>query len=150
MFTLTCGAAMVSCQSDRGTTVARVSGLVVATAVGEIVRSIEDLSAQRGASGQVVVYSAQVLISPDRLFAAAQATGREKLPTALVVGPDQIELFRTYARLALQVGVLKAAFLTEQQAREWVEQAALVHGYRRSRAGQHQSRRAGCQEEYPA
>ena len=147
MLTLTCGAAMVSCRSDRGTTLARVGGLVVESAAGEIIRSIESVSADCGAVGQVVVYSAQVLISPDRLFAAAQATGRDKLPTAIVVGPEQIELFRAYARLALQAGVLKAAFLTEQRALEWVEQAALVEAYRRSRAGLHQSRRAGCREE---
>jgi hypothetical protein len=150
MFTLTYGMAAVSCRSDRGTTLARVGGLVVESAAGEIVRAIEGLSAQCAASGQVVVYSAQVLISPDRLFEAAQASGRAKLPTALVVGPDQIELFRAYSRLALQAGVLKAAFLTEQEAREWLDQAAAVHAYRLARGAQRQSARASSRAEYPA
>jgi hypothetical protein len=149
MFTLTCGAAMVSCQSDRGTTLAHVGGLVVPSSAAEVVRSIEAVSEVSGSSGQVVVYSAQVLIAPDRLFKAAQSSGRDKLPTAVVVRPDQIELFRAYAKLAMAAGVLKAAFLSEQQAREWVDQAVLVEAYRRSRAGRHQSERADLQKAYP-
>ena len=150
MFTLTHGMAAVSCRSDRGTTLARVRGLVVPSSVGQIVRSIEGLSAECGASGQVVIYSAQVLISPDDLFSAAQASGRDKLPTALVVSSEQIDLFRAYARLALRAGVLKAAFLTEQEARVWLDQAAAVHAYRLARGAQRQSARASSPAEYPA
>ena len=133
------GTAKVLCLARGGVTYARVSGLVMGATAGVVISSIAGLSSAEEATGQVVVYDAPVLLAPDSLFAVAKSGGGS-LPTALVVGPDQIDMFRAYSRLAMQAGILKAVFLTETLAFEWVAQAALVHAYQLSHAAPGQSR----------
>lgn len=139
MKTFTRRTASVSYEAVGRIGVAHIGGFVTEAVAGGVIGEIKSLSADACATAQVVIYQAQVLMTPDHLFAAAQGSGRDKLPTALVVDMGQISMFRDYARMCMQAGALKAAFLTVEQAMEWVVQAELVQAYRLSRGLPNQS-----------
>lgn len=82
---------------------------------------------------------AVVAIQADKLLMAAKMAGRlggiMATPTAIVATADQIEMFRDYAELSMQAGVLKAAFTNPADARRWAARQAVIRGQWLQRRG---------------
>lgn len=98
-----------------------------------LARAAEALVARRMAS-QVVQYAdARLLLTPAQMvsnvLAAASTLGPLTVPTALVVHPDQMEHWRTYASLMGQAGVLRGVFSGPQalwRAQAWAAEMAAL------------------------
>lgn len=70
----------------------------------------------------------------------AQRHGVTLAPTALVVSGDQMPMFSEYCRASMAAGVLKAAFLSVDDALRWASrQAAVREHWQRLRAGMQSS-----------
>jgi hypothetical protein len=109
---------------------ARISGVVTPSAAGQIIQDSPAWGGKQQALANVVIYrDSAVAIGADHLLSVAdqvQRFGVRFLPTALVVSPEQLPMFRAYADLASACGVLKAAFLSLDDAQRWAAQQAVV------------------------
>lgn len=111
--------------------IARVRGIVTKEAAGRIIADSGSWCGRLGAPlATVVVYrDATVAIETDDLLMAAGNAYRQGAglaATALVVSPDQAAMFREYARLSAERGILKRVFLSVEDAQRWAAQQAVV------------------------
>lgn len=98
--------------------VAMVRGLVNPRSAQSIIADAAQWGAGRLA--QVVRYDeARVELSADELLAAALRARASDVPAAFVVRPDHLRLFRQYAQMNLDRGVMKAAFTRVEDAEGW-------------------------------
>lgn len=111
-------------------TLAKISGVVTPAAAGRIIKDSQAWCDQRRAMANVVIYSeSAVAIGADHLLSVAdqaQRFGVRIVPTALVVSPEQLPMFRAYANLSMACGILKAAFLRLDDAQRWAAQQAAI------------------------
>jgi hypothetical protein len=109
---------------------ARISGVVTPSAAGRIIRDSPAWGGKRTALANVVIYSeSAVAIGADHLLSVAdqaQRFGVRLAPTALVVSPEQLPMFRAYADLSMACGILKAAFVRLDDAQRWAARQAVV------------------------
>jgi hypothetical protein len=130
---------------------ARVSGpLASFVTVGEvaprdaaaILADCQDFIERNEAHGLIADYShARVLLDADSLHRSAVGVvahgGALALPTALLVRPDELPMWRTYCDLMARSGIVRAAFISEPDARDWALREARIHAldlaWRRSR-----------------
>jgi hypothetical protein len=98
--------------------VAVVEGVVTPKTAQSIIADAARWGEDRMA--QVVRYdAARVELSADQLLAAALRARASDVPAAFVVQPDQLRLFRQYAQMNLDRGVMKAAFTRVEDAESW-------------------------------
>jgi len=92
----------------------------------------EWLTAER-LPAQIVSYErAALAVTPDEIFQAARAvigaskTGGMLTPTALLVSRGDLPMWRAYCWMMAQAGVARAAFVTEDLARQWAAEAGAL------------------------
>ena len=111
--------------------VANVRGIVTQASAGKIIADSAGWCGRLGLPlASVVVYrDAAVAIQADELLKAASGAYRQGAglaAAALVVSSDQFALFRDYARMSAERGVLKAVFLSVDDAHCWAARQAGV------------------------
>lgn len=129
MSTLQYGVATVATQGAGDLVIARVQGVITPEVAERIVRDSSRWSADDPVAAVVSYQEAALQMSPDTLFAAVRRALPTDRPTAFVVQPDQMDLFAEYVKLHAQVGVLKVAFTSAEQAQRWAAEQARVRGY---------------------
>lgn len=142
LVTKTIGLASIRTKPDADIASHYVGGVVTPRNIGGLVTSACEVQSL----AMVVSYeSAVVAIQPDAMFASAWRPGGRTFtleqPAALVVRPDQLSVFREYARTALSHGVIRAAFTSAEQAFRWAAeqaevQAHLIEAVRRLKASE--------------
>lgn len=109
---------------------AKVSGVVTPAAAAKIIRDSPAWGGRRPALANVVIYAdSAVAIGADHLLSVAdqaQRFGVSFVPTALVVSPEQLAMFRAYTNLSMACGILKASFLCLEEAQRWAARQAVV------------------------
>jgi hypothetical protein len=110
--------------------VARVAGVVTPAAAGGIIADSPGWGGKGSALSNVVIYrDATVAIGLGHLLSVAgqaQRFGVRIAPTALVVSPEQLPAFKAYADLSMANGILRAAFLSLEEAHRWAARQAVV------------------------
>jgi hypothetical protein len=98
--------------------VAVVRGKVTRVDAQAIIAGAADWGAGRLA--QVVRYDdAQVDLDAEELYEAALRACASDIPAALVVSEDYLSVFRKYAQMNADRGVMKAAFTRMAEAESW-------------------------------
>lgn len=98
--------------------VADVRGIVTPSSAEQIIAGAAGWGDRRLA--QVVRYDeARVDLDAEELLAAALRANASDIPTALVVSQDHIAVFRKYAQMNADRGVMKAAFTRLEAAESW-------------------------------
>lgn len=111
--------------------IARVRGIVTPTSAGKIIADSSSWCGRLGAPLATVVdyQDAAMAIQTDALLKAAGSAYRQGAglaATALVVSADHAAMFRDYAQLSADRGVLKAVFSSLEDAQRWAARQALV------------------------
>lgn len=118
--------AAVDVQADDGLVVADVRGEICAATASQIIADAPTWAPKVHA--KVVDYTgARLMLTADALYGASFAArpGQDE-PAAFIVQLDQLALFRRYAELCAERGVLKAAFTRTEEALFWAAQQARV------------------------
>lgn len=96
--------------------------------------------AEWGTEGLVADYQcASLHIDSQKLFGSAMSVissgngGALACPTALVVCPDDLTMWRDYAALMANAGVLRGVFVSHDAALSWVRRQAAVFAQIRNR-----------------
>lgn len=126
------GAAQVRSTIDCGVSITKVCGLLLPDTFGQLLADNARWLDDSGALGQVARYDhAAVATTQDELMRrAAQVVLADpalEVPTALVVAPDALAMWRAYADFMCQRGVLRVAFVDLQAALDWAQQEAAVY-----------------------
>lgn len=126
------GAARVRSSIDCGVSTTQVCGLLMPDSFGALLADNARWLRQAGAHGQVARYDrAAVATTQDELMRRADLVLRSnralQVPTALVVTPDALGMWRAYADFMCQRGVLRAAFVDPEQALRWAQAEAAVY-----------------------
>lgn len=127
----TYGAVAVTGGKDNGIATVEVSGLVSPADMARLL--IENkVWLLNGASAQIASYQrACLLMDPQTLCDVAQRAIAERgvliVPTAIIVPPDLLEWWQTYARLMSERGTARAAFADPVQARQWAQRWAAIY-----------------------
>lgn len=122
------GAVAVQIQDLDGLISAQVQGAIDGPAARQVIGDAPLWAPLRLA--HVVDYTrAAVQLSAAELFAAALAASPGDVPTAVVVTSDSWSIFSEYAALQATRGVLKAVFLTSEQANRWAADQARVRAF---------------------
>lgn len=109
-----------------------IVGIVTPSVSADLLGDNADWIQSLGAFGQVAIYdSAMMMLDPHRMLANARASANVnralEVPTALLVRPEQLELFTTYALMMLEHGIVRAAFDRYEPALAWAQQQAVIH-----------------------
>lgn len=80
----------------------------------------------------VADYSSSVLaIDPQKMMAAVRGTigrgGALEMPTALLVAPDMLTFWRTYALAMAQHGIVRGVFIDSEKAAAWAREKAPIY-----------------------
>jgi hypothetical protein len=121
--------AVVEVQADSGLVVADARGEICVGMAARIIADAPGWAPQVHA--KVVDYSrARLMLTADSLYGASFAArpGQDE-PAAFIVQPDQLALFKRYAAMCAERGVLKAAFTRVDQALGWAAEQAQVQRY---------------------
>lgn len=134
--------------TDSGISVFLVAGIVTPDASLEVIRDNADWMKTTRSVGQVVRYdTCAMAIDAKSLLVSAKlvaATNRSlETPTALLVHPDQYELFSTYADLMAESGILRSVFLDLNEALGWAREMAPI--YVELRASEQRARALACE-----
>lgn len=122
---LKCATASVLARADQGLVIAVVDGDVTLESAPLIVAGAARWPGQRLA--HVVSYEgARVDLSAEDLFRSVMLAEPGDTPTAFVVSPSQLAMFRKYSQMHADRGTLKAAFTNFEAARRWAANQALV------------------------
>jgi hypothetical protein len=108
-----------------------ITGLVTPSSAPLVLADCQDRVGAWGSSGLVASYAdAALSIDADALLASALQVvahgGHLALPTALVVRPDDLVMWNTYADLIARHGILRGVFVDPHAARRWVTLQAQV------------------------
>ena len=109
----------------------RIDGVVTPAGGGAILRGChEDLLASRAPALFADYRAAALQVTAEALLGSVapvfSADSPLRVPTALLVRPDDLEVWRLYCRLQGMSGILRAAFISPDDARRWLaDQAAL-------------------------
>ena len=133
MKSIDCGTARVDVLRQGEIVLARVVGVVTASAAARVIAS-RPAWQDEAALACVVLYDRAVLaVSAEGLLrAAAQGPCFDPskiVPAAIVSSAADLEMWRDYARLSLGCGVIKAAFLDVGAAELWAARQARVMAY---------------------
>ena len=120
--------ATVQADEIDGLVVASVCGDVSEAAAGQIIGDQRNWA--KSPLAQVVTcQSSRISVCAETLFKVAQRARTTTTPTALVVLPDQYEMFRAYVQMHVAQGIYKAAFVSALEAHQWAAQQAAVQSY---------------------
>lgn len=117
---------------DNGLAVIRTQGIVAPQAFRGVLANCQAAVTDWDSRGLVADYmQAQLEIDADALMRSAlqvMALGERKLalPTALLVKADDLPMWRNYARLMAQGGVLRGVFTDHDAALAWTRQQAAI------------------------
>ena len=133
MKTIDCGAAAVRVLRQGDVVVAQVVGVVTVASATRVIAS-RPMWQERAALACVVLYDRAVVAvrAQDLVRAAAQgpcADPSQVAPAAIVSAVQDVAMWREYARLSLARGVIKAAFLTSEDAEAWASRQARAMAY---------------------
>lgn len=117
--------------ADQGIASIHIDGLVTDKSSSELLGACHvDLDLLRPAAMVAAYDSAQMGVTAHTLLSSARRAMPDgsllRIPTALVVNPDDLEMWRTYCYLQGMFGIMRAAFTDHNAARAWAaDQAAL-------------------------
>lgn len=114
-----------------GIALIRSRGVVTQSVAGSILADCQSVVDAWQTRGLVAQYDeAQLDIDADTLCRSAvkvvEANGRLSLPTALVVRRDDLPMWKTYAHLMAQRGILRGVFTDYDQAMRWARTQAAI------------------------
>ena len=117
---------------DGGTALVRIAGVASAETMHQLLLDNRRWLAENQGHAQLAFYDgASLALDPHALLKVAHETmiadGGLVVPTALIVHPDQVEFFESYAWLMAQKGVARAVFQSAEPAQRWAAQWARVH-----------------------
>lgn len=120
------GALETSMTVDQSVAVISVHGVVSPQVADAYLGRCElDLSLTRAQALVAHYDQAQLNISAEALLRSAQQAMAGdavlRLPTALVIRPEDAEMWRLYCDLQGRAGVMRQAFTSEHRARQWAE-----------------------------
>jgi len=119
------GGASVRVCADEGLAIAVVSGEVTLQTAPQIVAGAANWPGKRLA--HVVNYGeSRVELSAEVLFQSVMEAKPCDTPTAFIVAPAQLAMFRQYSQMHADIGTMKAAFDNFEEARRWAAGQALV------------------------
>lgn len=129
--------------ADRGVATIAVRGVVTDRVMLSLLSDCDADMRNVRADALVARYDQSALaIDAQGLLASAQRVIRPgeaiAVPTALVVSPDTLDLFRAYAWQMAQRGVVRAVFTSPDAALEWARSEAVA--WAAHRAGRRSSR----------
>jgi hypothetical protein len=126
---------------ESGLAVIRTEGIVTSDTAAAVLASCQATVTDWASDGLMADYvQARLDIEPDRLMRSAleimeRGDRRLALPTALLVRADDLPMWRGYARLMAQGGVLRGVFTDHHAALAWTRrQAAIFSADRLSRS----------------
>lgn len=116
---------------ESGIAVVRVSGVVTPDSSAQVLSAAQGFAETNRPSGMIARYDdALIAIDAQRLHANALRTvgelGALRLPTALVVSRDTEEMWRDYAWLMAQAGIVRGVFTDVESASLWLRAKAAV------------------------
>lgn len=125
------GAVATELSTSDGLATICVDGVVSTVGVAALLGRCELDLRLSGASALVARYeAARIEISADSLALAAghvmDGGAMLRMPTALVVRSDDVDMWRTYCDLQGRRGILRRAFVCENLARQWAAQHAAL------------------------
>lgn len=124
---------------DGGLAVFRTTGVVTPTVCGLVLGDCQVAMQGWGADGLVAQYTgADLKIDAKALLQSALSVvatdGALALPAALLVKPDDAEMWRSYAWLMARNGIVRGVFTDADEAMRWARlQAAIFSSDRRQR-----------------
>lgn len=126
-----CGSARTVYWTDQQSATIQISGEVCATSAGLLLAGCEqDMRLTRPRALVAHYERARLIVTPDNLAEAAtqvmHADAALRLPTALVVRPDDFEAMRAYCEIMGAQGILRAAFTDAVKARQWAAEYAAL------------------------
>ena len=110
-----------------------VRGVICAKAAAQVLSDNHSWLSASPLPAQMVDYrGARINLAADDIRGAAcaviggQRTGGLMVPTALLVSPRDLAMWRSYSWLMAQAGVMRAAFTSFGQARQWAAEAGAL------------------------
>lgn len=127
--------AQVTARDEAGVVMATIEGRVDVATAGRVIG--DSIKWAKDPLVQIVDYRGAALeLSADVLYGAATAAKpTEAAPTVFLVDPRQLAMFRRYAAMNAERGVLKAAFTCCDAVASWAAEQAQVREYWRRLAG---------------
>jgi hypothetical protein len=112
--------------ADDGIVCASLSGLVVPANAGELSALVLRVASERSATGVLcTVQSAVVALPPiDVGHYRYVAPEWRRLPVAVVVTPEQLAVYHGIAQAGARAGTIRRAFLSADEAWQWLQQQA--------------------------
>jgi hypothetical protein len=104
----------------------RMSGLIVPSNAGALSASVLDVVSDQGATGVLSSLETAMLALPpiDPRHYAYVPSGMRGVPVAVLVSPQQIHLYQDVAQAAATMGTIRRAFLSREEAQEWLREQA--------------------------
>jgi hypothetical protein len=126
-----CGTARTVYWTDQQSATIRIDGEVCATSAGLLLAGCEqDMRLTRPRVLVAHYEHARLVVTADSLAQAAVQVVHPgaalRLPTALVVRPDDFEAMRAYCDIMGRQGILRAAFTNAAEARQWAAEYAAL------------------------
>ncbi len=117
--------------ADGGIAVFRTEGVVTPKVSGLVLSSCQQAMRDWGAVGLVAEYTgADLQIDANALLGSAlkvvASDGALALPTALLVKPDDLGMWRTYAWLMARSGIVRGVFTQHEEALRWARKQAAI------------------------
>lgn len=124
------GTAEGSCEDQFG--IFTIRGVVTPRTVVDCFKDNGVWLKGQGLIGQVVRYDSSCMaIDADGLLRSASSIVETSTslatPTALVVSPEQFELFSTYVALMSKAGIFRSVHLRFEQALDWTRRVGPIH-----------------------
>ena len=112
--------------TDEGIVEARMSGLIVPSNAGALSALVLDVVAEQGAVGVLSSLQTAMLALPpiDPRHYAYVPSAMRGVPVAVLVSPQQLHLYLDVAQAAAAAGAIRRAFLSREEAQDWLREQA--------------------------
>jgi hypothetical protein len=112
--------------ADEGIVEVRMSGLIVPSNAAALSASVLDVVSDQGASGVLSSLQTAMLALPpiDPRHYAYVPPEMRGVPVAVLVSPQQLHLYLDVAQAAASMGTIRRAFLSREEAQEWLREQA--------------------------
>jgi hypothetical protein len=112
--------------TDEGIVEVRMSGLIVPSNAAALSASVLDVVSDQGASGVLSSLQTAMLALPpiDPRHYAYVPPEMRGVAVAVLVLPQQLHLYLDVAQAAASMGTIRRAFLSREEAQEWLREQA--------------------------
>jgi hypothetical protein len=112
--------------TDEGIVEVRMSGLIVPSNAAALSALVLDVVSDQGATGVLSSLQPAMLALPpiDPRHYAYVPPGMRGVPVAVLVSPQQLHLYMDVAQAAAAAGTIRRAFLSREEAQDWLREQA--------------------------